>query len=61
MLGLSEGKRRKEEDFSAISFFSDGWKMNVSLKRQLQRSLIKNKSVAFADSNSSGISQNEIF
>lgn len=34
--------------------FLDGWKMNVSLKRQLQRSLIKNKSVAFADSTSSG-------
>lgn len=36
-----------------LLFFRDGWKMNVSLKRQLQRSLIKNKSVAFLDSSSS--------
>lgn len=42
--------------FSFFPFFPslDEWKMNVSLKRQLQRSLIKNKSVAFVDSNSSG-------
>lgn len=49
--------RSKRKNYPVILFlafsFSDGWKMNVSLKRQLQCSLIKNKSVAFVDSRSS--------
>jgi hypothetical protein len=46
--------------FSLPSFSSppsDEWKMDLSLKRQLQRSLIKNKSVPFINSRSTAEAQ----